>query len=126
MSIFFLQNKMKWNLSCSISTKFIPELMQENTANVFEKFRNSILNSNSKQFMNFKIPLEISIWNLETSISMLANIGKNCPYAALTVEVVHISKYCFNLSREDANHLKTKTQCQIVQIKCANKQVNKA
>lgn len=66
MRVFLLQNKTKLNLSCSISTKFIPELIQANIATVFEKFRNSIQNSKSKQFMNFKIPLEIG--KLATSV----------------------------------------------------------
>lgn len=39
-------------------------------------------------------------------------------------EVAHISKFCLCLSREDANHLKTKTQCHLGQIKCAKQQVN--
>lgn len=66
MSVFLLQNQMKLNLSCSILTKFIPELIQANIASVFEKFRNSIQNSKSKQFINFKIPLETG--KLATSV----------------------------------------------------------
>lgn len=115
----FLTSVQNENLSCSISTEFISELMQINIATVFEKLKNSTQNAKSKHFMNFNIHLEVSKLALSACQPIQARTAPR-----QLCEVAHISKFCFCLSREDAHHLKTKTQCKPAQIKCAKQQVN--